>query len=145
MERNPNAGALAAEVATDYLSLALAPALYLSAVLFGAGSGSTATLLPAVVADTFGRGHVGAISGFIVAIASTAAAIGPLAASLLREAIETHDPEDWYTVPATPREGRWGEEPTIMRFVRPFNDFTNHLGSIRAIRRILGHPNERTQ
>jgi len=67
------------------------------------------------------------------------------AAGLLRHAIVDHDPDDWYTVPDPAREGRWGDEATLLRFVRPFNDFTNHLGAIRAIRRILGKPNERTQ
>ena len=63
----------------------------------------------------------------------------------VERAVASHDPEDWYFVPETPRKGPWGEEPTIIRFVRPLNDFTNHLGSIRAIRRILGNPAERTQ
>jgi hypothetical protein len=69
------------------------------------------------------------------------------ATNLLREAIISHQPDDWYTPPpaGAPRDGHWGDEPTIQRFVRPFNDFTNHLGSIRAIRRILGNPNERVQ
>lgn len=63
----------------------------------------------------------------------------------LQEAISIHDPDDWYRTPEIPREGPWGEDPTIIRFVRPLNDFTNHLGSIRAIRRIMGNPAERTQ
>jgi hypothetical protein len=67
------------------------------------------------------------------------------ATELVREAVLACDPDDWYASPATPREGRWGDEPTIQRFIRPFNDFTNHLGAIRAIRRILGNPNERVQ
>ena len=64
---------------------------------------------------------------------------------LVRQAIARHDPMDWYEVPATPREGRWGEDPTIERFVRPFNDFTNHLGAVRAIRRMLGAGADRVQ
>ena len=64
---------------------------------------------------------------------------------LLAEAIAAHDPDDWYAVPQTPREGMWGADPTIVRVSRPFNDYVNHLGSIRAIRRILGTPAERTQ
>jgi len=66
-------------------------------------------------------------------------------ADLVRQAIERHDPADWYERPATPREGRWGEDPTIERFVRPFNDYTNHLGSIRAIRRMMGVGADRVQ
>jgi hypothetical protein len=67
------------------------------------------------------------------------------AAGALHEAITEHDPEDWYARPDTPREGLWGDEPTLHRLSRPFNDFVNHLGAIRAIRRILGNGAERTQ
>ena len=67
------------------------------------------------------------------------------AAELVHRAIKTHDPEDWYQVPDPPREGRWGEDPTIIRFTRPFNDFTNHLGAARAIRRMFGCGAEQTQ
>ena len=66
-------------------------------------------------------------------------------AALVGRAIADHDPDDWDRIPDPPREGRWGDEPTIRRFVRPFNDFTNHLGGIRAIRRIMGCGNDRTQ
>lgn len=67
------------------------------------------------------------------------------ATSLVRQAIESHDPEDWYAEPTEPREGPWAELPTLQRFVRPMNDFTNHLGSIRTLRRIFGNPAEQTQ
>ncbi len=69
------------------------------------------------------------------------------AADLLRQAIGEHDPEDWYADPPSdkPRPGHWPNDPTMERFVRPLNDFTNHLGSVRAIRRTLGNPIERTQ
>jgi len=64
---------------------------------------------------------------------------------LLANAIRGYDPEDWYTKPTSPREGIWGDLPTIDRFVRPFNDFSNHLGAVRAIRRMKRNPAERTQ
>ncbi len=64
---------------------------------------------------------------------------------LVRQAVVTHDSDDWYQRPDSPREGPWGDEATIVRFSRPLNDFTNHLGSIRAIRRLLDNPAERTQ
>lgn len=67
------------------------------------------------------------------------------ATGLVRQAIETHDPEDWHAEPTEPREGPWADRPTLERFVKPMNDFTNHLGAIRAIRRILGNPAEQTQ
>lgn len=61
------------------------------------------------------------------------------------DAIGRHDAEDWFAVPEVEREGPWGDEPTLTRFTRPFNDLTNHLGGIRAIRRILGSPALQTQ
>tara|TARA_R110002111_G_scaffold97882_2_gene151194 strand:+ start:129 stop:587 length:459 start_codon:yes stop_codon:yes gene_type:complete len=64
---------------------------------------------------------------------------------LVRQAIESHDPEDWYAEPTEPREGPWAELPTVVRVVRPINDFTNHIGGIRALRRIFGNPAEKTQ
>lgn len=67
------------------------------------------------------------------------------ATAILRAAVETHDPDDWFHVPSPARDGKWGDEPTIHRLVRPLNDFTNHLGGIRAIRRIRGNANDRTQ
>lgn len=67
------------------------------------------------------------------------------AAELVHRAIKNHDPEDWYQVPNPPREGKWGEDPTIIRFTRPLNDFTNHLGAVRAIRRIFSCGVEQTQ
>jgi hypothetical protein len=67
------------------------------------------------------------------------------ATALVRRAIESHDPEDWHADPTGPREGPWAELPTLLRFVRPMNDFTNHLGAIRALRRIHGNPAEKTQ
>ncbi len=67
------------------------------------------------------------------------------AAKLMRQAIAEHDPADWYRKPDRTREGPWGDEPTIIRFVRPLNDFTTHLGSIRTIRRRMGNPAEQTQ
>ena len=69
------------------------------------------------------------------------------ATDLLRTAISEHDPEDWQADPSAgaPRPGPWSDEPTLQRFVRPLNDFANHLGAIRAIRRSQGNPAERTQ
>lgn len=60
--------------------------LYVAAAVFSAGNSSCTSLLPAVAGDAFGRGHAGAITGFIVAIAGAAAAIGPFAASLIKDA-----------------------------------------------------------
>jgi len=67
------------------------------------------------------------------------------AAELVRQAIAEHDADDWHRKPDPPRQGPWGDEPTIIRFVRPLNDFTTHLGSIRTIRRTMGNPTDKTQ
>ncbi len=67
------------------------------------------------------------------------------ATDLVRRAIQEHDPDDWHAKPTEPREGPWAELPTLIRVIRPINDFTNHLGAIRAIRRILGNSAEQTQ
>jgi DinB superfamily len=67
------------------------------------------------------------------------------ATALVRQAIESHDPADWHAEPTEPREGPWAELPTLIRLVRPMNDFTNHLGGIRTIRRIMGNPADKTQ
>jgi hypothetical protein len=66
-------------------------------------------------------------------------------AEQVRAAVRDHDPQDWFAAPEAPRPGPWGDEPTIARFVRPLNDFTNHLGAVRAIRRSMGSPAERVQ
>jgi MFS transporter, OFA family, oxalate/formate antiporter len=57
--------------------------LFASAVLFGLATGGTSILFPAIVGDFFGRLSVGAIFGFIWAIAASAAAFGPLIAGYL--------------------------------------------------------------
>lgn len=67
------------------------------------------------------------------------------AAELVCRAIETHDPADWFAPPTEARPGPWADEPTLIRVSRPINDFANHLGAIRALRRILGNPAKRTQ
>ncbi len=67
------------------------------------------------------------------------------AAELVRTAVTSHDPADWFAEPREARPGPWGNEPTLIRVSRPLNDFTNHLGAIRAIRRMLGNPAARTQ
>ena len=66
-------------------------------------------------------------------------------AALVRDAIGAHDADDWFAQPDAPREGPWGDEPTIHRLVRPLNDFTTHLGAVRAIRRMFDCSAERTQ
>jgi len=57
--------------------------LFASALLFGLATGGASTLFPAIVGDFFGRLSVGAIFGFVWAIAASAAAFGPLIAGYL--------------------------------------------------------------
>jgi MFS family permease len=57
--------------------------LFPSALLFGFATGGTSILFPAIVGDFFGRRSVGAIFGFVWAIAASAAAFGPLIAGYL--------------------------------------------------------------
>jgi MFS transporter, OFA family, oxalate/formate antiporter len=57
--------------------------LYLSAGLFGLSYGGVIALFPALIGDYFGRIAVGAIVGFILAIAGAPAAFGPLIAGYL--------------------------------------------------------------
>ena len=80
----------------------------------------------------------------VVSVADLVAKLAP-AAQLVAHAITEHDEQDWYRRPKTPRPAPWGDDPTIIRFTRPLNDFTNHLGAIRAIRRMLGDPAPQTQ
>lgn len=67
------------------------------------------------------------------------------AASHLRSAIAEHDSDDWYAVPDAPRDGKRGDEATILRFVRPLNGFTNRLGAVRTIHGLCGNPADRTR
>lgn len=59
--------------------------LYPAAVVFGAGYGGTTTLFPAIVADRFGRAHVGAIVGVIFGGAGSMAAVGPFVAEWMSD------------------------------------------------------------
>jgi OFA family oxalate/formate antiporter-like MFS transporter len=64
--------------------------LYFAAALYIAGSSSATSLYPAVIADHFGRGHIGAITGVSFAIAGAATAIGPLLAGWIRDTTGTY-------------------------------------------------------
>lgn len=57
--------------------------LYFSAILFGSSYGSISTLFPAVMGDFFGRTYVGAICGFVFAVAGVSAAFGPALAGYI--------------------------------------------------------------
>lgn len=62
------------------------PAFLVTALGFGYSYGSISTLFPAVVGDTFGRAHAGALVGFLFALAGSMAAWGPLGAGAIYDA-----------------------------------------------------------
>ena len=57
--------------------------LYPAAAVFGFSYGGATTLFPAIVGDFYGRTAVGAIVGFIFAVAGAPAAFGPLIAGYI--------------------------------------------------------------
>ena len=64
----------------------------------------------------------------------------------LERAIDDVPEEHWLQVfSPPPMEEKWPNDPQLVRLSRPFNDYSNHLGSIRTIRRLLGSPAETTQ
>jgi MFS family permease len=60
--------------------------LYQAAAVFGFSYGGVTTLFPALVGDFFGRIAVGAIVGFIFAMAGSPAAFGPFIAGYIYDA-----------------------------------------------------------
>jgi OFA family oxalate/formate antiporter-like MFS transporter len=57
--------------------------LYPAAAIFGFSYGGATALFPAIVGDFYGRTAVGAIVGFIFALAGSPAAFGPLIAGYI--------------------------------------------------------------
>jgi len=64
--------------------------LYLTAAVFGFSYGGVTALFPALVGDFFGRAEVGAIVGFIFALAGSPAAFGPLIAGYMYNATHSY-------------------------------------------------------
>lgn len=64
--------------------------LYLAAAVFGFSYGGVSALFPALVGDFFGRVEVGAIVGFIFALAGSPAAFGPLIAGYMYDAAHSY-------------------------------------------------------
>ena len=65
--------------------------LFAAAVLFGIGSGASVALYPAVVGDTFGRAHVGAIAGFAFAFTCSGGSLGPMVGGWIRDQTGSYD------------------------------------------------------
>ncbi|MDO8434355.1 MAG: MFS transporter [Candidatus Binatus sp.] len=66
------------------------PLLYVAAAVFGFSYGGVTSLFPALVGDFFGRIAIGAIVGFIFAVAGSSAAFGPLIAGYLYDATKSY-------------------------------------------------------
>ena len=64
--------------------------LYPAAALFGFSYGGVTALFPALIGDFFGRIAVGAIVGFIFALAGSPAAFGPLVAGYIFDATHSY-------------------------------------------------------
>jgi MFS transporter, OFA family, oxalate/formate antiporter len=64
--------------------------LYLAAALFGFSYGGITALFPALIGDFFGRIAVGAIVGFIFALAASPAAFGPIIAGYIYNATNSY-------------------------------------------------------
>ena len=71
------------------------PMLYVASVFFGIGASAGVTIYPAVVGDTFGRAHVGAIAGFAFAFTCSAGSLGVFAAGWLRDHTGSYDAAFW--------------------------------------------------
>ena len=65
--------------------------LYPSTIIFGLAYGGAAALFPAIVGDFFGRVSVGAIVGFIFAVAGSTAAFGPFIAGYIYDASGSYE------------------------------------------------------
>jgi MFS transporter, OFA family, oxalate/formate antiporter len=59
------------------------PGLYAASIAFGFSYGAISALMPAVVADFFGRRHAGGLVGLLFATAGSMAAWGPLGAGFI--------------------------------------------------------------
>ncbi len=71
-------------------------ALMLEAIAFGFAYGGGTTLFSAIVGDFYGRDSVGAIVGFVFAIAGSAAAFGPWLAGYVVATTGSYDLSFWF-------------------------------------------------
>jgi MFS family permease len=65
--------------------------LYTAAAVFGFSYGGVTALFPALIGDFFGRLAIGAIVGFIFALAGSPAAFGPLIAGYMYDATKSYN------------------------------------------------------
>jgi MFS family permease len=64
--------------------------LYFAGAMFGFSYGGITALFPALVGDFYGRAEVGAIVGFIFALAGSPAALGPLISGYMYDAAHSY-------------------------------------------------------
>ena len=68
------------------------PGLYAASIAFGFSYGAISALMPAVVADFFGRRHAGGLVGLLFATAGSMAAWGPLGAGFIYDRTGSYGP-----------------------------------------------------
>jgi MFS family permease len=68
------------------------PGLYAASIAFGFSYGAISALMPAIVADFFGRKHAGGLVGLLLATASSLAAFGPLGAGFIYDRTGSYGP-----------------------------------------------------
>ena len=81
--------------AVAFLGLAVAeslPALYAASIAFGFSYGAVSALMPAVIADFFGRAQAGGLVGLLFATAGSMSAWGPLGAGFIYDRTGSYGP-----------------------------------------------------
>ncbi len=68
------------------------PGLYAASIAFGFSYGAISALMPAIVADFFGRKHAGGLVGLLFATAGSLAAFGPLGAGFIYDRTGSYGP-----------------------------------------------------
>lgn len=95
MGRRPALGLGLGLQAAAFLGFTVAgslPGLYAAAIAFGFSYGAVSALMPALVADFFGRGQAGGLVGLLFATAGSMAAWGPLAAGFIYDRTGSYGP-----------------------------------------------------
>jgi len=68
------------------------PGLYAASIAFGFSYGAISALMPAVIADFFGRRHAGGLVGLLFATAGSMSAWGPLGAGFIYDRTGSYGP-----------------------------------------------------
>ena len=95
MGRRPALGVGLGLQVVAFLGFAVAgslPGLYAASIAFGFSYGAISALMPAIVADFFGRKHAGGLVGLLFATAGSLAAFGPLGAGFIYDRTGSYGP-----------------------------------------------------